>query len=59
VDEIRLRERLVVAGVELLEQDAAALSLRVITRRVGVSHAAAVLSYPQLLAGRDCGDRTG
>ncbi|ONI67455.1 TetR family transcriptional regulator [Kribbella sp. ALI-6-A] len=47
MDEIPLRERLVVAGVELLEQDgAAALSLRAITRRVGVSHGAPRRYFP-------------
>jgi AcrR family transcriptional regulator len=47
VDEIPLRERLVVAGVELLEQDGAAgLSLRAITRRVGVSHGAPRRYFP-------------
>lgn len=47
MDETPLRDRLVVAGVELLEEDGpAALSLRAITRRVGVSHGAPRRYFP-------------
>ncbi len=47
VDEIPLRDRLVLAGVELLEDEGlAALSLRAITRRVGVSHGAPRRYFP-------------
>ncbi|MEV6287107.1 TetR/AcrR family transcriptional regulator [Kribbella sp. NPDC051770] len=47
MEEIPLRDRLVLAGVELLEQDgAAALSLRAITRHVGVSHGAPRRYFP-------------
>ena len=47
VDEIPLRDRLVLAGVELLEEEGlAALSLRAITRRVGVSHGAPRRYFP-------------
>jgi AcrR family transcriptional regulator len=47
VDEIPLRDRLVLAGVELLEEEGlTALSLRAITRRVGVSHGAPRRYFP-------------
>lgn len=47
VDEMPLRDRLVLAGVELLEEEGlAALSLRAITRRVGVSHGAPRRYFP-------------
>jgi AcrR family transcriptional regulator len=47
VDEIPLRDRLVLAGVDLLEEEGlAALSLRAITRRVGVSHGAPRRYFP-------------
>ncbi|GAB2563062.1 TetR/AcrR family transcriptional regulator [Kribbella endophytica] len=47
MDEIPLRDRLVLAGVELLEEEGlAALSLRAITRRVGVSHGAPRRYFP-------------
>ncbi|GAB3814577.1 TetR/AcrR family transcriptional regulator [Kribbella italica] len=47
VDEIPLRDRLVLAGVELLEEEGlAALSLRAITRRTGVSHGAPRRYFP-------------
>ncbi|GAA1536886.1 hypothetical protein GCM10009741_44330 [Kribbella lupini] len=47
VDETPLRDRLVLAGVELLEEEGLApLSLRAITRRVGVSHGAPRRYFP-------------
>jgi AcrR family transcriptional regulator len=47
VDGTSLRERLVTAGVELLEQEGLAeLSLRAITRRTGVSHGAPRRYFP-------------
>jgi len=47
VTDIPLRDRLVEAGVELLEEEGlAALSLRAITRRTGVSHGAPRRYFP-------------